>query len=134
MTGPTRYAASRDDLVALLDGLPRYRVDQVWQGLYQQLAAPEELTSLPKGLRARLDASLPLALEPVTVQAGVHSEPGGNASRAWRCSTPARAPTCRSRASAARRRWSSRVRAGSPNSPSFSGRSSCTRTGRVMRR
>ena len=35
------------------DGLPRYRVDQVWQGLYEQLAAPEELTALPEGAARR---------------------------------------------------------------------------------
>ena len=40
VTDLTRYGATRDDLAALLDGLPRYRVDQVWQGLYEQLAAP----------------------------------------------------------------------------------------------
>ena len=66
MTGLTRYGATRDDLAALLDGLPRYRVDQVWQGLYEQLAAPEELTALPKALRAELAEALPLALEVVT--------------------------------------------------------------------
>ena len=59
MSALTRYGASRDDLAALLDGLPRYRVDQVWQGLYEQLAAPEELTALPKALRAELAAALP---------------------------------------------------------------------------
>jgi 23S rRNA (adenine2503-C2)-methyltransferase len=59
----TRYDVDRDGLGALLTGEPRYRLDQVWQGLYEQLAAPDELTSLPKALRARLDAELPLALE-----------------------------------------------------------------------
>lgn len=28
----TRYDLTRNDLTALLDGEPRYRVDQVWQG------------------------------------------------------------------------------------------------------
>ncbi len=58
----SRYDATRDELQAQLSGEPRYRVDQVWQGLYQQLAMPDELTSLPKALRARLEAELPLAL------------------------------------------------------------------------
>ena len=62
----TRYGATREDLTSVLDGLPRYRVDQVWQGLYAQLAAPEELTSLPKPLRAEVAEALPLALEVVT--------------------------------------------------------------------
>ena len=37
-TSITRYDADRDELGELLDGEPRYRVDQVWQGLYEQLA------------------------------------------------------------------------------------------------
>jgi 23S rRNA (adenine2503-C2)-methyltransferase len=65
MTTRTRYGASRDDVSALLDGLPRYRVDQVWQGLYEQLATPEELTTLPRALRAEVALALPLALEVV---------------------------------------------------------------------
>ncbi len=62
---PTRYGISRAELVALLAEQPRYRVDQVWAGLYQQLAAPEEVTSLPAALRSQLAAALPLALEVV---------------------------------------------------------------------
>jgi 23S rRNA (adenine2503-C2)-methyltransferase len=63
---PSRYDVDRDELAALLDGEPRYRVDQVWSGLYEQRAEPAEMTSLPKALRARLEAALPTALEPVT--------------------------------------------------------------------
>jgi 23S rRNA (adenine2503-C2)-methyltransferase len=66
----TRYDASRDDLAELLDGQPRYRIDQVWDGLHRQLATPEELTSLPKALRGRLAAALPPALEPVVESLG----------------------------------------------------------------
>ena len=62
----TRYAASRDELSSLLDDQPRFRVDQVWKGLYDELAVPAEMTNLPKDLRARLDTVLPLALTPVT--------------------------------------------------------------------
>ena len=58
----TLYSPTRDELAELLQGEPRYRLDQVWSGLYEQLAAPDELTNLPKALRARLDAELPLAL------------------------------------------------------------------------
>jgi 23S rRNA (adenine2503-C2)-methyltransferase len=69
MSGPiTRYDVSREQLSNLLGSQPRYRVDQVWSGLYEQLAQPDELTALPKSLRADLDAALPLALDPVTVQ------------------------------------------------------------------
>jgi 23S rRNA (adenine2503-C2)-methyltransferase len=63
---PTRYDVSRDDLAAILDGHPRYRVDQVWHGLYDQLAEPEQLTNLPKQLRADLAERLPTALVTVT--------------------------------------------------------------------
>ena len=74
MTSPTRYGATRDDIAALLDGLPRYRVDQVWQGLYEQLAAPDELTALPKSLRATVAAQLPPALDVVTEQTSDRGE------------------------------------------------------------
>jgi 23S rRNA (adenine2503-C2)-methyltransferase len=53
-------------LAALLEGTPTYRVEQVWRGLYEQLAEPAALTTLPKPLRASLAAQLPTALTPVT--------------------------------------------------------------------
>jgi 23S rRNA (adenine2503-C2)-methyltransferase len=81
VTGPTRYAATREDLATLLDGLPRYRVDQVWQGLYEQLAEPEELTALPKALRASLAGALPLALEVVAERT---SDRGDTVKWLWR--------------------------------------------------
>lgn len=61
----TRYDLDRDGLGALLKGQPGYRIDQLWTGLYEQLAGPEDLTNLPKALRAQLDEALPLALEVV---------------------------------------------------------------------
>ena len=70
MTELTRYGVTRDELTSLLDGLPRYRVDQVWQGLYEQLAAPEDLTALPKALRAEVAGVLPQGLAVVTEQTG----------------------------------------------------------------
>lgn len=63
---PTRYDLDRAELTDLLAGEPRYRVDQVWAGLYEQLAEPAELTNLPKALRSRLVEELPLSLEPST--------------------------------------------------------------------
>jgi 23S rRNA (adenine2503-C2)-methyltransferase len=62
---PTRYDLDRDALADLLDGEPSYRVDQVWDGLYRQMVEPADMTSLPKALRARLDAEVPAALTPV---------------------------------------------------------------------
>ena len=62
---PSRYDVDRDALARQLTGEPRYRVDQVWDGLYRQLASPGELTALPRALRARLDDELPAALSGV---------------------------------------------------------------------
>ena len=62
---PSRYDLDRGALADLLTGEPRYRVDQVWEGLYRQLADPAEMTSLPKALRTRLDDEAPPALAPV---------------------------------------------------------------------
>jgi len=66
MNGRTRYDIDRDDLATLLVDQPRYRVEQVWSGLYEQLAAPAEMTNLPKLLRRELEAQLPPALTPIT--------------------------------------------------------------------
>ena len=66
MSTPTRYDLSRDQLAEVLVGQPRYRVDQVWSGLYERLAEPDDLTNLPKPLRSELNELLPTALTPVT--------------------------------------------------------------------
>jgi 23S rRNA (adenine2503-C2)-methyltransferase len=63
------YDLRRDELTAVLGGEPRYRVDQVWDGLYHQLAEPGALTTLPKGLRQRLATELAPALTPVAESA-----------------------------------------------------------------
>jgi 23S rRNA (adenine2503-C2)-methyltransferase len=74
VSGLTRYGASRDDLAVMLGDAPRYRLEQVWHGLYEQLAAPDELTVLPKSLRAELDAALPLALDVVAERTSERGE------------------------------------------------------------
>lgn len=43
---------SRRELGELLEGHPRYRIDQLWDGLYRQRLPLAQLTSLPKQLRA----------------------------------------------------------------------------------
>ena len=63
---PTRYDVTREQLTELLAGTPRYRVDQVWSGLYTRLGEPESWTDLPKSLRTDLAELLPPALTPVT--------------------------------------------------------------------
>jgi 23S rRNA (adenine2503-C2)-methyltransferase len=62
----TRYGASRAELASLLDGEPRYRVDQVWDALWKRRVPLEAATELPGLLRTRLVELLPLALAPVT--------------------------------------------------------------------
>lgn len=63
---PTRYDVTRDDLTELLAGTPRYRVDQVWNGLYQRFGEPSGWTDLPAAMRTSLAEQLPAALQPVT--------------------------------------------------------------------
>ena len=65
----SRYDLSKEDLTRLLTevhGQPRYRADQVWDGLHDHGAGPDELTALPKALRAALadEPSLRPALAP----------------------------------------------------------------------
>jgi 23S rRNA (adenine2503-C2)-methyltransferase len=62
----TRYDITREQLAELLSDTPRYRVDQVWSGLYTRLGEPESWTDLPKSLRTELGELLPPALTPVT--------------------------------------------------------------------
>ena len=66
INSPTRYELSREQFAEMLSGEPKYRVDQIWDGLYTQLANPADITNLPKKLRAELSESLPQALTPVT--------------------------------------------------------------------
>ena len=58
----TRYDHGRTELTELLGDLPKYRVEQVWQGLYKDLVNPDEISTVPKNLREELRASLPAAL------------------------------------------------------------------------
>jgi 23S rRNA (adenine2503-C2)-methyltransferase len=62
----TRYGIERAELAGLLHDEPSYRVDQVWRGLYTQLAEPGDITNVGKALRSRLEESLPTELTPVT--------------------------------------------------------------------
>lgn len=45
---------SRQDFAELLAGEPRYRVDQIWEGLYEKGLEIDEITNLPKALRSKL--------------------------------------------------------------------------------
>jgi 23S rRNA (adenine2503-C2)-methyltransferase len=86
----TRYDVDRDELAAVLAGEPRYRAEQVWRGLYEQLTPPEELTTLPAALRGRLAHELPPALELVTDQT---SDRGDTVKLLWALDGGARVET-----------------------------------------
>ena len=61
----TLYTPDREEFAELLTGEPRYRLDQVWAGLYTQLAAPADITTMPKALRERIARDLPTSLHQV---------------------------------------------------------------------
>jgi 23S rRNA (adenine2503-C2)-methyltransferase len=55
------YDLDRDQLkeILLSAGEPAYRSEQVWKGVYQNLAkTPDEITALPKSLREKLTAEI----------------------------------------------------------------------------
>lgn len=64
-TPRSRYGISRPELAELLHDQPRYRVEQLWDGLYRQLADPHDITNLPATLRGELAEALPVALRAV---------------------------------------------------------------------
>ncbi len=62
----TLYDCSRDELLELVQGQPRYRVDQIFSALYKEFKLPSEMTTLPLALRSAIDSAVSTALEPVT--------------------------------------------------------------------
>jgi len=64
----TLYDLDRDQFAELCSGEPKYRVDQIWQGLYEGLKLPDDMTNVPKKLRVHLAEQAPLALTLVQVQ------------------------------------------------------------------
>jgi 23S rRNA (adenine2503-C2)-methyltransferase len=79
----SRYGAGRDDVAAVLDESdePRYRLDQVWRALHAGESL-EDATALPRALRERLAAALPLALERPVVST---STDGMTSKWLWTC-------------------------------------------------
>ena len=75
---PSVYEHDKDQLSELLSGEPRYRVDQVWHGLWTDGLDIGEITTIPKTLRARLQEQFPSSLEVVN---DVQSDRG--ATRKW---------------------------------------------------
>lgn len=66
MPPQSRYDYSRDELATLLSSEPSFRVTQIWEGLYGQHKTPDEMSNLPKALRATLNEKLPYGLSEVT--------------------------------------------------------------------
>ena len=73
----TLYTPTREEFAELLTGEPRYRLDQVWSGLYTQLAAPADISNMPKALRERLAAELPTSLTQVVSTVSVTTRRSG---------------------------------------------------------
>jgi 23S rRNA (adenine2503-C2)-methyltransferase len=62
---PTLYDLDRDAMATLMADEPSFRVEQLWQGLYEQSVPLERISNLPDRLRRRLAAELPTALSPL---------------------------------------------------------------------
>jgi len=75
---PSVYELQSADLALHLAGEPRYRVGQVWHGLWSEGRDVADITTVPKALRQRLAAEFPPALEVVN---DVSSDLG--ATRKW---------------------------------------------------
>lgn len=63
---PAAFDTGPDDLADLLADQPRYRVQQVWRGLWERGQRPADMTDLPRDLRQRLEGALPPALSELT--------------------------------------------------------------------
>lgn len=63
---PSLFDLDRPALGELLDDQPKYRVDQVWDGIHQRAIPVAELSNVPKAVRERLADKAPEALEPIT--------------------------------------------------------------------
>lgn len=76
-----RFAATRETLAELLDGEPRYRVDQAWAAVHSPRLDPTEWTELPAALRSMLVERLPTQLEAVKES---HADDGQTVKTLWR--------------------------------------------------
>ena len=56
------YQPTRDELADILRGEQKYRVDQLWTGLYTHFKRPSDISNLPSSLRAKIESELPEAL------------------------------------------------------------------------
>ena len=56
------YELTRAELAESLEGEPRFRVDQLWRGLWKEDLYPNEVTTLPRTLREHLSREYPSSL------------------------------------------------------------------------
>jgi 23S rRNA (adenine2503-C2)-methyltransferase len=75
---PSIYELDHDELAARLIGEPRYRVEQLWRGLWSEGLELDAITTVPKSLRAKLGMEFPAGLEVVNDVASDHG-----ATRKW---------------------------------------------------
>jgi 23S rRNA (adenine2503-C2)-methyltransferase len=75
---PSIYELDREQLAALLVDEPRYRVEQLWHGLWSEALELDAVTTIPKSLRTRLVEQFPAGLEMVNDVASDHG-----ATRKW---------------------------------------------------
>ena len=75
---PSAYEYTKEELAGLLTGEPRYRLDQIWHGLWTEGQEIGQITTVPKALRARLAERFTPGLEVVN---DVQSDRG--ATRKW---------------------------------------------------
>jgi len=66
------YEYSKEELSDLLVDEPRYRLDQLWQGLWVDGLAIEDISTISKALRARLAQEFPSSLEVLNDVASDH--------------------------------------------------------------
>ncbi len=66
------YELTRDEVGERLVGEPRYRVDQLWRGLWAEARRLDDVTTLPAAVRARLVKQFPGALRVVSEVASDH--------------------------------------------------------------
>lgn len=68
------WTPDRSQYREMLGSEPRYRLDQLWQGLYENNTAPDQQSNLPKALRARLADRVKPSLELAAEQTSADGE------------------------------------------------------------
>jgi 23S rRNA (adenine2503-C2)-methyltransferase len=74
------YDPTREEISAILEGEPSYRLNQLWSGLYTHFKKPADISNLPAALRTKIDAELPESL--IEVQRST-SEDGDTVKFLW---------------------------------------------------